>query len=73
MAFRQYRIPVSRLNEEWAFLLHMERLRRSRPEKPHSRITDNSEPLIRNHALVAEFVEIAQKVNQTLKTWSPQW
>ena len=72
MVFPQYRIPVSRLNEEWAFLLRMERLRRGRQEKPHCRITDNSEPWIRNPASVAEFVEIAQRVNQTVETWSPQ-
>ncbi len=67
MAFPQYRIPVQRLKEEWAFRLRMERLRRKRPPVPPSKITDNSEPWIRNPSSVAEFWEIACKVNETVR------
>ena len=71
VAFPQYRIPVERLKEEWAFRLRMERLRRNRPEMPPSSITDNSEPWIRNPSSVAEFWEIACKVNETVAKWAP--
>ena len=71
VAFPQYRIPVERLKEEWASRLRMEKLRRTRPELPPSRITDNSEPWIRNPASVAEFWEIACKVNETVAKWAP--
>lgn len=72
VAFPQYRIPISRLKEEWAFRLRMERLRRKRlPAKP-STITDNSEPWIKDPSSVAEFWEIACRVNETVATWSPQ-
>ena len=72
MALPQYRIPISRLKEEWAFRLRMERLRNKRPAAPRSKITDNSEPWIKNPSSVAEFWEIACKVNQTVATWAPQ-
>lgn len=44
MAFPQYRIPVERLKEEWAFRKRMQRLRDRRPASQPSKITDNSEP-----------------------------
>jgi len=71
VAFPQYRIPISRLKEEWTFRLRMDRLRRKRPPIPLSKITDNSEPWIRNPSSVAEFREIARRVNETVATWSP--
>lgn len=46
MAFPQYRIPIHRLKEEWSFRLRMERLRRKRPTRPPSEITDNSAPCL---------------------------
>ena len=69
MAFPQYRIPIHRLQEDWAFRLRMERLRRRQPPRPPTRITDNSEPWVRNPASVAEFLEIASKVNETVAKW----
>jgi len=54
MPFPQYRIPVERLKEDWAFRLRMDRLRRKRPKLPPSEITDNSEPWIRNPSSVAD-------------------
>jgi hypothetical protein len=71
VAFPQYRIPVERLKEEWAFRLRMERLRRMRPKLPPSTITDNSEPWIRNPSSVAELWEVACKVNETVAKWAP--
>ena len=71
VAFPQYRIPIVRLKEEWAFRLRMERLRRKRPPAPPSKITDNSEPWIRNPSSVAEFWEIACRVNETVAKWAP--
>ena len=76
VAFPQYRIPIVRLTivrlkEEWAFRLRMERLRRKRPPAPPSKITDNSEPWIRNPSSVAEFWEIACRVNETVAKWAP--
>lgn len=71
MAFPQYRIPIPRLKEEWAFRLRMERLRRKRPPAPPSKITDNSEPWIKNPSSVAEFLEIARRVNETVAKWAP--
>jgi hypothetical protein len=71
VAFPQYRIPIQRLKEEWAFRLRMERLRRRRPAMPPSRITDNSEPWVRNPKSVAEFWKIASKVNETVAKWAP--
>jgi hypothetical protein len=71
VAFPQYRIPIQRLKEEWAFRLRMERLRRKRPPRTPSKITDNSEPWIKNPSSVAEFREIACKVNETVAKWGP--
>jgi hypothetical protein len=77
MPFPQYRIPIERLKEEWALRLRMERLRRKRGHKQAapaiwtSRIPDNSEPWIRNPSSVAEFLEIARKVNETVEQWAP--
>jgi len=72
VAFPQYRIPIPRLKEDWAFRLRMERLRRKRPPAPPSKITDNSEPWIRNPSSVAEFWEIACRVNETVTKWAPR-
>ncbi len=72
MPFPQYRIPVERLKEEWTFRLRMERLRRKRPNLPPSKITDNSEPWIHNPSSVAEFWEIACKINETVEQWAPK-
>ena len=72
MAFPQYRIPIQRLKEEWALRKRMERLRRNRPAVPPSKITDNSEPWIRNPSSVAEFWEIACKINETVAKWAPR-
>jgi hypothetical protein len=69
MAFPQYRIPIHRLQEEWAFRKRMERLRRRQAPSQTPRITDNSEPWVRNPASVAEFLEIASKVNHTVAKW----
>ena len=71
VSFPQYRIPIQRLKEEWAFRLRVERLRRKRPPSPPSKITDNSEPWIKNPSSVAEFREIACKVNETVAKWAP--
>jgi len=71
VAFPQYRIPIQRLKEEWAFRLRMERLRRKRPLMQPSKITDNSEPWIKNPSSVAEFREIACRVNETVAKWAP--
>jgi hypothetical protein len=72
MSFPQYRIPIRRLQEEWAFRLRMERLRRGRPPRQAPRITDNSEPWIRKPSSVAEYLEIASKVNETVAKWAPR-
>jgi len=72
VAFPQYRIPIARLKEEWAFRLRMERLHRKRPTVPPSKITDNSEPWIRTPSSVEEFWQIACKVNETVAKWAPQ-
>lgn len=71
MAFPQYRIPIDRLKEEWAFRKRMERLRKNRPQQRPSKITDNSEPWIRNPSSVADFIEISRKVTETVEKWSP--
>jgi hypothetical protein len=42
-----------------------------RPPSPPSRITDNSEPWIKNPSSVAEFWEIACRVNETVAKWAP--
>lgn len=67
MAFPQYRIPVERLKEEYSRRIVHARMRRIRPPVPPSEITDNSEPWIRNPSSVAEFWEIACKVNETVR------
>jgi hypothetical protein len=72
VAFPQYRIPIERLKEDWAFRKRMERLQRKRPPQPSSKITDNSEPWIRNPSSVAEFWEIACKINETVAKWAPR-
>jgi hypothetical protein len=72
VAFPQYRIPIERLKEEWALRKRMERLRRKRAPQPPSKITDNSEPWIRNPSSVAEFWEIACKINETVAKWAPR-
>jgi hypothetical protein len=48
----------------------MERLRRKRPPVRPSKIADNSEPWIRNPSSVAEFWEIACRVNETVAKWA---
>jgi hypothetical protein len=50
----------------------MERLRRSRPKGRPSTITDNSEPWIKNPSSVAEYWEIACKINETVAKWGPK-
>ena len=72
MAFPQYRIPVERLKEEWSARIARNMMRKRRPKLPPSRITDNSEPWIRNPSSVAEFWEIACKVNETVEQWAPK-
>ncbi len=71
MAFPQYRIPVERLKEEWASRIARERMRKRRNSHPSPNLADNSEPWIKNPSSVAEFWEIACKVNETVKKWSP--
>ena len=71
VAFPQYRIPIQRLKEEWASRIARERMRKRRPPAPPSKITDNSEPWIKNPSSVAEFWEIACKVNETVAKWGP--
>ncbi len=71
VAFPQYRIPTQRLKEEWASRIARERMRKRRPPAPPSKITDNSEPWIKNPSSVAEFWEIACKVNETVAKWAP--
>lgn len=71
MGFPQYRIPIPRLQEEWAFRLRMERLQRRHATGRTSRITDNSEPWIRNPSSVTELLEIARRINETVATWAP--
>jgi len=71
VAFPQYRIPVERLKVEWASRIARARLRRKRPPVRPSKITDNSEPWIRNPSSVAEFWEIACRVNETVAKWAP--
>ncbi len=71
MAFPQYRIPIERLKEEWARRIAWRRMRSRRPHVSPSKITDNSEPWIRNPSSVAEFWEIACKVNETVAKWAP--
>jgi hypothetical protein len=72
MAFPQYRIPVQRLKEQYSSRIVQARLRRKRPPVPPSKITDNSEPWIRNPSSVAEFWEIACRVNETVEKWAPR-
>ena len=72
MLFPQYRIPIQRLKEEWALRLRMERLRKKRGPSRPSKITDNSEPWIKNPSSVAEFWEIACRVNETVEKWAPR-
>jgi hypothetical protein len=72
VAFPQYRIPIERLKEEWAFRLRMERLRRRRPKLPPSKITDNSEPWIRNPSSVAEYWEISEMIRERSEKWGPK-
>ncbi len=72
MAIPQYRIPIRRLQEDWVFRLRMERLHRRQPPSQPTRITDNSEPWIRNPSSVAEYMEIASKVNETVAKWAPR-
>lgn len=71
MAFPQYRIPVERLKEEWAFRKRMQRLRNGRPALEPSKITDNSEPWVKHPTSVAELLEIACKINKTVEKWAP--
>jgi len=72
MPLPQYRIPVERLKQEWAFRMRMQRLRKSRPHGPPSRITDNSEPWVRKDASITELIEASRKINETIAKWSPQ-
>ena len=72
MPLPQYRIPVERLKEEWAFRVAWKRLQKRRPPSHPSRITDNSEPWIRNPSSVADYLAIARKVNETVAKWQPQ-
>jgi hypothetical protein len=71
VAFPQYKIPVERLKEEWANRIARQRMRKRRPPSQPSRITDNSEPWIKNPSSVAEFWEIACWVNETVAKWAP--
>jgi hypothetical protein len=54
VAFPQYRIPIERLKEEWARRIAWKHMRRRRSPVPPSKITDNSEPWIRNPSSVAD-------------------
>ncbi len=72
MQLPQYRIPVERLNEEWAFRMRMQRLRKSRPPARPSSITDNSEPWVRKDASISELIEASRKINETVAKWLPQ-
>jgi hypothetical protein len=72
MVSKGYRPPIKRLQEEWAFRLRMERLRKTRGPKPATRIEDNSEPWIAKPSSVAEFWEIARHVNELTEKWAPR-
>jgi hypothetical protein len=72
MVPRGYRPSLKRLQEEWAFRLRMERLRKTRGPKPSTKIEGNSEPWIAKPSSVAEFWEIAQQVNALTEKWGRQ-
>ena len=72
MAFPQYRIPVERLKEDWSRRIARQIMRRRRGPSLPCRITDNSEPWIHNPSSVAEFWEIACRVNETVEKWAPR-
>lgn len=72
MPLPQYRIPIQRLQEDWALRKRMERLRGKRPPAPPSRIPDNSQPWSQRPDSVAELWEIACKINATVNTWAPR-
>jgi hypothetical protein len=71
MAFPQYRIPVERLKEEWAFRQRMDRLRSKRPGSRPPKLADNSEPWIHEPRSIDELLQIARSVNQTVAKWAP--
>jgi len=72
MLQKGYRPSIRRLQEDWAFRLRMERLRKKLGPKPPTRITDNSEPWIQNPSSVAEYWEIARSVNALVEKWGPR-
>lgn len=71
MKLTAYHRPIRRLQLDFASRLSQKRMLAGRPRGPKT-ITDNSEPWMENPDSVADYIEIATRVNELVKKWAPQ-
>jgi len=69
---KPYRPSIRSLQEDWARRLALQRMlersRKGKPPRPKT-ITDNSEPWMENPDSVADYWNIASRVNETVARW----
>ena len=66
----QYHPPIRRLQEEFAMRIARRKYTAAhgpRPEK--SKITDNSEPWLRNPDSIADYLEISRRIQESETLW----
>lgn len=67
----QYHPPIRRLQEEFAMRIARRKYTAARGPRPEkSKITDNSEPWLKNPDSIADDWYIACKVNERVEAWS---
>ncbi|MEO8614018.1 MAG: hypothetical protein ABI600_02670 [Luteolibacter sp.] len=73
MKLTKYHPSIRRLQEDFAARLARRRMLASRgPRPPKSKITDNSEPWLRNPDSISDDWYIACKVNERVEAWKLQ-
>ncbi len=73
MKLTQYHPSIRRLQEDFAARVARNKYIAARgPRPPKSKITDNSEPWLKNPDSVADDWHIATKVNERVELWKPR-
>ena len=71
-----YRPSIQSLKEEYARRIALNLMKKRREAKygpiNPSKITDNSEPFLKNPNCVADFIYISEQVKKRVEQWGPQ-
>jgi len=73
MKLTEYHPPIRRLQEDFAARVARRKYIAARgPRPPKSKITDNSEPWLKNPDSISDDWYIACKVSERVEAWTPQ-